>query len=130
MFTSCPNSFRDCWGISVGRDQLDFEDEGGAAGDAGLVVASVGLLGGDVDFPLVAGVHLLHGYDPSGNEIAESECGGHTAAAAVECLSVDGLAGVVDGNDARKRRRGERRIALADYFIKQALVERKHAGLT
>ena len=45
----------------IDGEQFDVEDEGGAAGDAGLGKLAVAHLGGDVDFPSVADVHLLHG---------------------------------------------------------------------
>ena len=90
-------------------DEFDFEDEGGAAGDAGLVDFTVGLLGGDVDFPFVTGVHLLHCDYPTGYEVAESEGRGDTASTAVEGRAIDGFTYVVGGYYAvavRRRRSG------------------------
>lgn len=56
-------------GLGYG-DEFDFEYEGGASGDAGLVQLAVGLFGRDVDFPFVTGVHLLHCDYPTGYEVA------------------------------------------------------------
>ena len=59
--------------------QFDVEDEGGAAGDAGDGALAVAHLGGQVDFPAVANMHLLQGDDPALDEFAESACEGRSA---------------------------------------------------
>lgn len=56
-------------GLGYG-EELDFEDEGGATGDAGDGAGTVAEFGGDVDLPFVAGMHLLHGDDPTLDEVA------------------------------------------------------------
>ena len=66
---------------SVDGEQFDVEDEGGAAGDTGLGKFAVAHFGGDVDFPSVADVHLLHGDNPSLNEVAQPARQGHVATA-------------------------------------------------
>ena len=85
---------------SVDGEEFDVENEGGAAGYAGLGAAAVSLFGRDVEFPAVAHVHLLECYDPSRYEVAKTECGSYAAAAAVKCLAVDGLACVMGSDDA------------------------------
>ena len=50
-------------------EKFDFEYQGGAARYAGLTETAIGLLGRNIDFPLVAEVHLLQGYYPSGYEL-------------------------------------------------------------
>ena len=57
-------------------------------------------LGWDVEFPLITDVHLLDGYDPTLDKVAEPLSQGHTAAAAVKLLSVDGPARTVCRDDA------------------------------
>ena len=78
----------------IDGEQLDVEDEGGAAGDARLGKLAVAHLGGDVDLPSIADVHLLHGDNPALDEVAQAASQGHVATAAVECRPIDGLARV------------------------------------
>ncbi len=66
----------------IDGEQLDVKDEGGAAGDARLREFAVAHLGGDVDFPSVADVHLLHGDNPALDEVTQSASQGHVATAA------------------------------------------------
>ncbi len=104
-------------------EELDFEDEGGTTGDAGLVDFAVGLLCGNVDFPFVAGMHLLHCYDPTGNEVAESEGGGYSSTATVEGLAVDGFTDVVGGYDATAVGGGFGSVSFFQYFVAYAFIE-------
>ena len=78
----------------IDGEQFDVEDEGGAAGDARLGKLAVAHLGGDVDLPSIADVHLLHGDNPALDEVAQPARQGHVATAAVECRPIDGLARV------------------------------------
>ena len=99
LFCSCYYSL---WSLIDG-EEFDVEDEGGAAWDAGLGEFAVAHLGGDIDFPSVADVHVLHGNDPALDEVAQPARQGHLATAAVESRSVDGLACVMGGNHAAGR---------------------------
>ena len=76
----------------IDGEQLDVEDEGGAAGNAWLREFAVSHFGRDIDFPSVADVHLLHGDNPALDEVTQSASQGHVATAAVECRPIDSLA--------------------------------------
>ena len=110
----------------IDGEQFDVEDEGGAAGDAGLGKLAVAHLGGDVDFPSVADVHLLHGDDPTLDEVAQSARQGHVATAAVECRPIDGLARVMGGDHATGRGRCTGVVALGQHLVINALRQRLH----
>ena len=77
---------------SVDGEEFDVKDEGGAAGDAGLGELSVAHFGRDIDFPSVADVHLLHGNNPSLDEVAQPARQGHVATGAVITLLGEGVA--------------------------------------
>lgn len=112
-------------GLGYG-EELDFEDESGAAGDAGDGAGTVAEFGGDVDLPFVTGMHLLHGDDPTLDEVAEAECRGCAAEAAVEFFAVDGAAGVVGCDDAIAIGTRCLAIPLADHTIVYTAVEGMH----
>ena len=103
--------------------QLDFEDEGGAAGDAGLAETAIALLGGDVDLPFVADMHLLEGDDPSRYEVAQAECRGHSSSAAVKCLAIDCLPYIVGRHDAVSVGRRPLCVAVFHHFTQHPFVE-------
>ena len=111
----------------IDGEQFDVEDEGGAAGDAGLGELAVAHLGGDVDLPSVADVHLLHGDDPALDEVAQPARQGHVATAAVECRPIDGLARVMGGDYAAGRGSRTRRVSLGQHLVINALRQRLHA---
>ena len=50
--------------LLIDGEQFDVEDEGGAAGDAGLGEFSVSHFGRNIDFPAVADVQLLKSMIP------------------------------------------------------------------
>ena len=113
--------------VLINSQQFDVEDDGGAAGDAGLGEFAVAHLGGDLDLPSVADVHLLHGDDPSLDEVAQSARQGHVATAAVECRSISGLTRVMGGDHAAGRGRCTRVVALGQHLVICALRQRLHA---
>src|SRR3989442_10904913 len=58
-------------------EQLDLEDERGAAGDGGRVpVVAVGDVRGADELRLLADVHLLHALGPALDDAAQRELGG------------------------------------------------------
>ena len=79
--------------------QFNLKNQGGAAGDAGLRELAVSHFRRDVHLPFVAHAHLLHGDNPSLNQVAQAEGYGCAAAAAVKLLAVDGPSRVVRGDD-------------------------------
>ena len=81
-------------------NQLNVEDERGAAGDARLGEFAVAHLGRNVEFPLVTDVHLLKGDDPSVNQVAETACHRNTVTGGVEILAVNCSASIVDSDNA------------------------------
>ena len=83
---------------SSDANQFNVKDEGGACGDAGLGETAVAHLCGDVDFPAVADVHVLHGDDPTLDKFvqtASQRSGGPTG---VKRETIDGAPGVVSSN--------------------------------
>ena len=110
-------------------NQLNVEDERGAAGDARLGEFAVAHLGRNVEFPLVTDVHLLKGDDPSVNQVAESHGNRRTTNARVELLAVDGPASVVNGDYASLLRLRTIRVARLQYLIIDAIGEGIHALL-
>ncbi len=111
----------------IDGEQFDVEDEGGAAGYARLGEFAVAHLGGDIDFPSVTDVHLLHGNNPSLDEVAQPARQGHVTTAAVECRPIDGLARVMGGDHAAGRGRFTRLVALSQHLVINALRQRLHA---
>ena len=81
-------------------EQFNLKYQGGTAGDAGLRELAVSHLRRDVHLPFVAHTHLLHGDNPSLNQVAQAEGYGRTAAATVKLLAVDGPSRVVRGDNA------------------------------
>lgn len=115
---------QDAGGTGSGdAQQLDFEDERGAAGDAGLAETSIALLGGDVDLPFVADMHLLEGYDPSRDEVAQAECRGNSSSAAVKCLAVDCLPYIVGRHYAVAVGHRPLCVAVFHHFARHTFVE-------
>ena len=111
----------------IDSEQLDVEDKGGAAGYAKLGKLSVAHLGGDIDLPSVADVHLLHGDDPSLDEVAQPARQGHVATAAVESRPIDGLARVMGGNHIAGHGRRTRCVSLGQHLVINAPGQRLHA---
>ena len=93
------NSFCVGW-TSNSTQQFNLKYQGGAASDAWLGELPIAHFGRDVDLPFVTDVHVLHGDDPTLDKVAEPLSQGHTAAAAVKLLSVDGPARIVCRDDA------------------------------
>jgi len=80
--------------------QLHLEDEVAVGWDLAAGTASaVGEVGGDVEFPFVAGAHELEGFGPALDQLADAEGGGlATGDGAVEDGAIGEGAVVVDGD--------------------------------
>ena len=83
---------------SSDANQLNVEDEGGACGDAGLGETAVAHLCGDVDFPAVADVHVLHGNDPTLDKFVQTASQRSGVPTGVKRETIDGAPGVVSSN--------------------------------
>lgn len=94
-----------------------------------LGVFAITHLGRDVKFPLVTNVHLLKGDDPTINQVVESHGNRRAANACIEFLTIDGPAGIVDGDDAPLLRLSIIKVARLQNFIIDAIGEGFHALL-
>ena len=118
-----------CFAISLLRYayKFDFEYQGRAAGDTGLRELAIAHLGGDIDFPLVAHAHLLHGYNPAVDEVAQPDGERCSAPTAVKLLAVDCPSGVVGCHDAARRRVNAVVLPLRQHLIQYTLGESLHS---
>lgn len=78
-----------CLTLLLQLHQFYLKDKCGATWNAWLREPAIPHFGRDIDFPFVAYTHLLHGYNPSFDKVAETNCQGSTATAAVKLLAVD-----------------------------------------
>ena len=83
---------------SSDANQFNVKDEGGACGDAGLGETAVAHLCGDVDFPAVADVHVLHGNDPTLDKFVQTASQRSGVPTGVKRETIDGAPGVVSSN--------------------------------
>ena len=83
---------------SSDANQLNVKDEGGACGDAGLGETAVAHFCGDVDFPAVADVHVLHGDDPTLDKFVQTASQRSGVPTGVKRETIDGAPGVVSSN--------------------------------
>ena len=104
-------------------NQLNVEDERGAAGNARLGEFAVAHLCRNIEFPLVADVHLLKGDNPAINQVTESHGNRGAANARIEFLAVDGPASVVNGDYASLLRLRTIRVTRFQNFIIDAIAE-------
>ena len=109
--------------------KLDIEDKSGASGDARLIPLAVCLLGGEVDFPAVTHVHLLQGYNPARDKVAQAESRSCGAAAGIKRLAVDGFADIMGCDDAAAVWCRPIVVARLYHLKKYSFVEGFHSGL-
>lgn len=83
---------------SSDANQFNVEDEGGACGNAGLGETAVAHFCGDVDFPAVADVHVLHGNDPTLDKFVQTASQRSGVPTGVKRETIDGAPGVVSSN--------------------------------
>ena len=103
--------------MSTYSQQLYLKYQGGTARDARLGEFPIAHLGRNVYLPFVTDVHLLHGDNPTLDEVAEPEGRGHTTTAGVKLLSIDGPASVVCRDDAACGWLGTRRVTLSQNLV-------------
>ena len=107
--------------------QFNLKNQGRAAGDAGLRELAVSHFRRDVHLPFVAHAHLLHGDNPSLNQVAQAEGYRRTAAAAVKLLAVDGPSRVVRGDDTPRCGMLAVILARCQHLVINTLRERHHS---
>ena len=107
--------------LSGDPQQFHLEDQCRTARNAWLGELAVTHFGGDVELPFIAYVHLLHGDDPTLDQVAKPASQRHAATAAVELFTVDGLPRVVGGDDAADRRVCTSLVAFAQHLVVDTL---------
>lgn len=113
--------------LSGDPQQFHLEDQCRTARNAWLGELAVTHFGGDVELPFIAYVHLLHGDDPTLDQVAKPASQRYAASAAVELFPVDGLPCVVGGDDAADRRFRARRVPFVHHFVVDTLGQRLDA---
>ena len=109
--------------------QLNLKDESGTSWYAWLRKLAITHFGRDIYLPFIAHTHLLHGNNPTFNEVTETYGQWSTATAAVKLFAVDGTACVMGSDNASRRRMLSISPALSQHLVINALGESLHSLL-
>ena len=84
---------------------------------------------GDIYFPFIANMHLLHGNNPTLDKVAKTTSQRYTATTAIKLFSVDGLARIVGCDDTACCGLSTCRITLCQHLIIDTFGKRLDAFL-